>query len=177
MKTIVFIILVIAVIIIGCIISVVNKIVKYKRKVDRAESVVDVFLKKRYDLIPNLVEIVKGYVKHEDNVLTNIILVRNSYMTTHNVEDGKKLSEDYKKVIALAEGYPDLKANENFLKLQKELSKVESEILAARRIYINEITNFNTLIETIPYNMFAQMFGYKIIEYPELIYDDVKINF
>ena len=79
--------------------------------------------------------------------------------------------------MAIAEALPTLKASENFLNLQKELSKVESEIQAARRIYINEITNFNTKIETIPYNLFAKILGYKIVEYPELIYDEVKINF
>ena len=154
-----------------------NNLISLKKKVERAESVVDVFLKKRFDLIPNLVETVKGYVQYEQDTLKNIIVMRNNYMNTHSIEDGKKLTEDYKKVLAIAEALPTLKASENFLNLQKELSKVESEIQAARRIYINEITNFNTKIETIPYNLFAKILGYKIVEYPELIYDEVKINF
>lgn len=154
-----------------------NNLISLKKKVERAESVVDVFLKKRFDLIPNLVETVKGYVQYEQDTLQNIIVMRNNYMNTHSIEDGKKLTEDYKKVLAIAEALPTLKASENFLNLQKELSKVESEIQAARRIYINEITNFNTKIETIPYNLFAKILGYKIVEYPELIYDEVKINF
>lgn len=155
----------------------INNLISLKKKVERAESVVDVFLKKRFDLIPNLVETVKGYVQYEQDTLQNIIVTRNNYMNTHSIEDGKKLTEDYKKVLAIAEALPTLKASENFLNLQKELSKVESEIQAARRIYINEITNFNTKIETIPYNLFAKILGYKIVEYPELIYDEVKINF
>ena len=99
----------------------INNLISLKKKVERAESVVDVFLKKRFDLIPNLVETVKGYVQYEQDTLQNIIVTRNNYMNTHSIEDGKKLTEDYKKVLAIAEALPTLKASENFLNLQNNI--------------------------------------------------------
>ena len=170
-------------ILIGCIVilifivSIYNSIVGSYKKVERSRSLVDIYLKKRFDLIPNLVETVKAYSKYEEDVLENITSLRNSYSNNANDEDAKELNKYYQKCIALVEAYPELKASESYLNLQKELSKVESEIESSRRIYSTDITRYNTKIQTFPTNIFASIFGYKAVEPLSFEVEDVKIKF
>lgn len=141
-----------------------NGFVKLKNKIKEAYSTMDVYLKKRYDLIPNLVETVKGYAKHERGTLDDVIKARNMAMNATNVEDKvageNMLSGTLKSLFALSESYPDLKANENFVSLQNDLRRMEDEIASSRKYY-NAITNeFNTKTEMFPSNIIAGMFNF-----------------
>ena len=137
-----------------------NKLVKLKNKVKQSESGIDVYLNQRFDLIPNLVECVKGYANHEKSVIENVTKMRSEYMNTNkSLKKAEELNNSMNGILAIAEGYPELKASEQFLNLQKNLSKIESQLQAARRIYNNDVTKYNTKIETIPTNLIASMFG------------------
>lgn len=169
--------LVVGIVVVIVIISIYNSLVTSYKKVERSRSLVDIYLKKRFDLIPNLVECVKSYSKHEKETLEMVTQLRNNYENNGSVEDANKLNAYYNKCIALIEAYPDLKAGENYLNLQKELSKVESEIEASRRIYSNDITRYNTKVQTFPTNIFAGIFGYKSLEPLSFETTDIKIDF
>ncbi len=139
-----------------------NSVVNLKKKMEQALSTIDVYLKQRFDLIPNLVECVKGYAKHEEETLTKIIDMRNKYLASNkSLEDGSKLNKECDKVLMIAENYPDLKADKQFLNLQKNLIKLESQLQAARRIYNSEVTSYNTKISIFPINILANIFGFK----------------
>ena len=153
-----------------------NSIIYLKNRAKRSYSTIDVFLKKRFDLIPNLIETVKGYAKYEGETLENIVKLRNSF-NDGDYKAGEKLNNTYNKLLALAEGYPKLKASENFLKLQKELTKVENEIAAARRLYINDVTNYNTKIQKFPHMIFALFIGARPMELLSFATEEVKVNF
>ncbi len=159
------------------IIYTINRFIYLKRRIDRSKSLIDVYLKNRFDLIPNLVEVCKGYSNYEKNTLTEITKLRNNYDKNNDEVSGEKLNDHYKKLIALIEAYPELKASENFLNLQKSLEKVESEIAAARRIYINDITRYNTLTKSIPSNIIAKILSYNEFQYPVLETEEVNIKF
>jgi LemA protein len=171
------ILLVIGVVVLVIIIAIYNSLVSSYKKVERSRSLVDIYLKKRFDLIPNLVETVKAYSKHEKETLETITKLRTNYDNNGSVDDANKLNAYYNKCIALIESYPDLKASEGYLNLQKELSKVESEIEASRRIYSNDITRYNTKVQSFPTNLFAVMFGYKSLEPLSFETTDIKIEF
>ncbi len=156
---------------------VLNRFIYLKKRIERSKSVIDVFLKERFDLIPNLVECCKEYSNYEKNTLTEITKLRNRYEKNNDEKSGEKLNDYYKRLIALIENYPELKVSENFLNLQKSLEKVESEIAAARRIYVNDITNYNTLVRKIPSNLVAKMFKYQEMDYPLLETEEIKIKF
>lgn len=142
-----------------------NKLVKLKNKVKQSESGIDVYLNQRFDLIPNLVECVKGYASHEKSVIENVTKMRSEYMNTNkSLKKAEELNNSMNSILAIAEGYPELKASEQFLNLQKNLSKIESQLQAARRIYNNDVTKYNTKIETVPTNLIASMFGMKKAE-------------
>ena len=138
-----------------------NSLVKLRNKVNQAKSGIDVYLNQRFDLIPNLVECVKGYAKHEVEVLEKITQLREEYSRSKDIKEAEKLNNGINQVIAVAEQYPELKASEQFLNLQKSLSKMESQLQAARRIYNNEVTAYNTTINTVPTNIIAKMFNFK----------------
>lgn len=174
MKYVVFILIIFIVL---YLILTINQFVYLKKRIERSKAVVDVFLKKRYDLIPNLVEIVKGYIKYEKDTLIEINKLRNSFNSLLDKESEERLNEYYKRYLAVIEDYPEIKANANFLDLQKNLSKVESEIQASRRIYINDITNYNTKIQKFPNNLLANIFGFNAFELPLFESEDIKINF
>lgn len=150
-------------IIIVIVFSMYNTLVKMRNKVKQAESGIDVYLNQRFDLIPNLVECVKGYSKHEKDIFENVVKLRTEYMNNKKIDlkQAEKLNDNMNKIIAVAENYPELKASEQFLNLQKNLSKMESQLQAARRIYNNEVTKYNTKITTIPSNIIAGIFGFK----------------
>ena len=157
------IITIIVVIIVLAILSKYNSLVKMRNKVKQAESGIDVYLNQRFDLIPNLVECVKGYSKHEKDVLDGIVKLRTEYMNNKKVDlkQAEKLNNNMNQIIAVAESYPELKASEQYLNLQKNLSKIESQLQAARRMYNNEVTKYNTKINTVPTNIIAKLFGFK----------------
>lgn len=138
-----------------------NTLVKMKMKVKQAKSGIDVYLQQRFDLIPNLVNTVKGYVNYEKEVFENITKLRTEYNETKDLKVSEELNLQINKIVATAENYPELKANEQFLNLQKNLSKIESQLQAARRIYNNDVTTYNTKISLVPYNIIAMLFNFK----------------
>ncbi len=160
-----------------------NNIIKMKNRVESSFAQLDAHLKQRYDLIPNLVEIVKGYATHEKETLTAVIAARNTAINANTVEEtdeaNKSLAGALKSVFALAEAYPDLKANEGFVKLQTQLSEVEEKILQARKYYNAVIREFNNLVELFPSSIVAKMMnqnkrGYLEIEDVERKRVDIK---
>lgn len=139
-----------------------NKLIKLRNKVKQSESGIDVYLNQRFDLIPNLVECVKAYTNHEKSVLENITQMRAKYLQGNKeLKEAANLNNSINGILAIAENYPELKASEQFLNLQKSLTKMESQLQAARRLYNNEVTSYNTKIETIPTNIVAGIFGFK----------------
>lgn len=178
------IIAIIVVILVLWFIGVANKLAKRKMKAENAFSDIDVFLTKRYDLIPNIVSTVKGYAKHEKDTLEAVINARNSAVSAGNIDDkidaDNKLTETIGRLFALTESYPDLKANENFIKLQDELSSIEKEISGARQYFNACVRNYNTLIITIPSNIVAKIMGYKSMKMFEASAEErknVKVDF
>lgn len=142
-----------------------NKLIRGKNKTEEAFSTMDVYMKKRYDLIPNLVETVKGYAKHESETLEKVIAARNSATASVSMEERMQneaaVSGAIKNIFALAESYPDLKANENFADLQNQLKKVEEDIANSRKYYNAVVRDFNNLVMTVPTNFVASMFKFE----------------
>lgn len=145
-----------------------NSMVKLKKQMNNSYSVIDVYLQKRFDLIPNLVEVTKGYANYEKDILKEITEYRTSYNQNKDKESLNKLNDEYNNLMLVVENYPDLKASEQFLKLQKSLIKVESELQAARRIYNTDTTKYNTKLNVFPSNIIAKLFGFKEGELFEL---------
>ena len=143
-----------------------NKLVKLNNKVKEAFSTMDVYLKKRWDLIPNLVETVKGYAKHEKDTFEEIVKLRSvvydDMTTPEKMQKNEKISKDITRLMALAEAYPDLKANENFINLANQLSKVEDEIANSRKYYNGTVRDYNNKVEMFPSNIIAKIIGYKV---------------
>lgn len=161
-----------------------NGLVGSKNIVDEAFSTMDVYLKKRWDLIPNLVETVKGYAKHESETLEKVIALRNGAYNNMSVDEkmevNKQLSRGISKLIAVAESYPDLKANQNFTDLSKGLSKIEEDIANSRKYYNGTVRNFNNKVMMFPGNIVANMFGFKkanMFEAAEEEKKNVKVEF
>lgn len=142
-----------------------NSLVTLKVRVEEAWSDIDVQLKRRADLIPNLINTVKGYAAHEKEVLQNVTEARNALVNAGNVKDAanaeNQLEGALKSLFAVAESYPDLKANQNFLQLQQELVDTEDKIQAARRFYNSGVRDLNTKIEQFPSNIIAGMFKFE----------------
>lgn len=165
---IVWIVLGIIVLITLWLIAVYNGLITLKNRTQEAWSDIDVQLKRRYDLIPNLVESVKGYAKHERELLTDLTKARTAAMeakgTVEKAEKENALSQTLKSIFAVAENYPQLKASENFLQLQKELTDTEDKIEAARRFYNGNVRDFNIKIQVFPNNMIARQLGFKEFE-------------
>jgi LemA protein len=163
--------------------SLYNGLIELNNNMDKAWANIDVLLKKRSDLIPNLVETVKGYMKHEKEVLTKITELRSELSHETETKDKAKTSnqitETLKTIFAVAENYPQLKANENFLHLQKEMSLIEEQIADRREFFNNSVLLFNTRIQVIPDSLFASILGYKKKDYfkvEESERENVKIN-
>lgn len=142
-----------------------NGFVRLKNSIEEAFSTMDVYMKKRYDLIPNLVSTVKGYAAHEAGTLEKVIQARNSAMNAGNVEERMEnenaISSALRSIFALAEAYPDLKANTNFLDLQSQLKRMEDEIANSRKYYNAVVKEYNTKRETIPSSIIASMFHFE----------------
>ena len=161
----IYIIIAIIVLIVIYALALYNSFVKLNNKVKEAFSTMDVYLKKRWDLIPNIVEIVKGYAKHEKDTLKEVVELRNStydkMSDEEKIKTNEQLSSGINKIMALAEAYPDLKANENFKDLSKQLTKVEDNITNSRKYYNGVVRIYNNKVEMFPSNIFAGLFGYK----------------
>jgi LemA protein len=175
---IVYILIGIFVIIILWVVATFNALIRLKNQTQEAWSDIDVQLKRRYDLIPNLVNTVKGYAQHERELFEKVTQARAAAMQAQGPEQKTKaenmLSSTLKSLFAVAENYPNLKANENFLKLQDELSDTENKIQAARRFYNGNVRDFNTKIESFPANTVAGMFNFKKYEFFELEQEEAK---
>ncbi|MEQ8176380.1 MAG: LemA family protein [Syntrophomonadaceae bacterium] len=163
-----------------------NGLVQLRQRVQNAWAQVDVQLKRRYDLIPNLVNTVKGYAQHEKATLESVTQARNMAMAAQNMKDQVQaenmLTGALKSLLAVAEAYPELKANTNFLQLQGELSDTESKIAFARQFFNDTVQKFNTKIEVFPNNLVAGMLGFQIADYFSLqgeteARQSVKVNF
>ena len=180
-----WVILAIILILIIAVIAMYNKLVNAKMKVDNSWSQIDVQLQRRFDLIPNFVETVKGYMAHESDVLEKVTSLRSSWTNAKTVEDKARidssLSSTLKTIMALSENYPDLKANTNFMNLQDELSKTEDKLSYSRQFYNDTVTKYNTQLEVFPSNIAAGLFGFK----PEALFEvdnaearkNVKVDF
>jgi LemA protein len=180
----VIIIVVILVLLVLWVIASYNGLVKQKNRVDGAWAQIDVQLKRRYDLIPNLVETVKGYAAHERETLEAVIQARNvAVSATGPVEQAQSeniLTGALRNLFALSEAYPDLKANQNFLALQEELTGTEGRIAYARQYYNDSVQTYNTKIQTVPSNIFAGIFNFEPREYFEAEDDsrgNVRVEF
>jgi len=153
-------------------VSIYNRLVKLKNLVQEAWSSIDVMLKKRHDLIPNLVETVKGYATHEKETLENVTKARNLAAGANTVEGKeaaeKSLNQAMVNLFAVAEQYPDLKANTNFQQLQAELSSLENDIEKSRRYYNGTARENNTLVESFPSNVIANMYKFEKAKFFEL---------
>lgn len=149
-----------------------NKLVRKRSQMEEGWSGIDVQLKKRYDLIPNLVETVKGYATHEKETLDAVISARNKAIKAEGVHDHqeaeKQLNSALANVFALSEAYPDLKANTNFIQLQQELSAIEGDIEKARRYFNATVRENNIMVESFPSNLIANTFGFQLGEYFEI---------
>lgn len=155
-------IIVLIVLLILYVVSCYNKLVRLSNKVDEGFSTMDVYLKKRFDLIPNLVETVKGYAKHESDTLQSVIRQRNMAQTSKDVMDSEnKITKAIQGIFAVAEQYPDLKANTNFMDLQNQLKKVEEDIANARKYYNALVREYNDAILIVPTNVIASMFHFE----------------
>jgi LemA protein len=146
-----------------------NSLVRSRNRVDEAWSDISVQLKRRYDLIPNLVETVKGYATQESSVLQNVTEARSRAMSAGTLDDKLKqenaLSGTLKSLFAVAESYPDLKSNQNFMKLQGDLTDTEDKIQASRRFYNGTVRDYNTKLQVFPTNLFASLAGFKVREF------------
>lgn len=164
-----WIILAIIIILALWLIGVYNSLIRSRVRVDEAWSDIEVQLKRRYDLIPNLVTTVKGYAKHEEGVLTKVTDARTRAMGAQDPHEKlaaeNMLSATLKSLFAVAENYPQLRANENFLKLQADLTDTEDKIQAARRFYNGNVRDFNTKLQVFPTNLIASGLGFKTREF------------
>jgi LemA protein len=163
--TIVWILAGVIVVLLLIVVSMYNRLVQLNIRSDEAWSDIDVQLKRRYDLIPNLVETVKGYAKHEKGVFEEVTKARAEALSAKGIKSKSdaenKISEALKSIFAVAEAYPDLKASQNFSKLQDELTDTEDKIQAARRFYNANVRDLNIAVDSFPTNVIANMFSYK----------------
>lgn len=157
-----------------------NSIKTLQNKVKQSKSGIDVQLTKRFDLIPNLVECVKGYCEHEEKVLQEVTKARTDYLNSKSIAVGQIANDKTRDVLLLAEKYPSLKASSQFLELQASLERTESSLAAARRLYNSDVTMYNTKIGTFPGNIFAAFMGVKteeLFEAEESAKANVKVGF
>ena len=170
--TVLVIILAILAVLVLIVIGMYNALIRLRRRCDNAWAQIDVQLKRRYDLIPNLVETAKGYLKHEKEVLENVTKARQQAIDASGVKDQAQaenfLTSTLRSLFAVVENYPDLKANTNMLALQEEVVSTENKISFARQHYNDSAMAYNTKTETVPSNIIASMFGFKEREFFEL---------
>ena len=164
-----WIILIVAVLVIFFFVGIYNTLVVLRTRIQEALSGIDVQLKRRADLIPNLVETVKGYAKHEKEVFENVTKARSALMSAKTVhekaEADNMLTGALKSLFAVAEAYPDLKANENFADLQRQLEDTEDKVAYSRQFYNSNVLDYNSKVQSIPTNIVAGMFGFKSYDF------------
>ncbi len=177
------IVIVAVVLLIAILIGIYNSLVRSRNKVDNSWRQIDVQLKRRHDLIPNLVEMVKDYMSYEQEVLQNVTKARSEAMQAQGPADSAKaenmLTGALKSLFAVAENYPDLKANQNVSQLQEELTSTENKISFARQLYNDTVMSFNNRVQTFPSNVIAGIFGFRAREYfevPEEEKEPVKVE-
>ena len=175
-----WIILAIVIVLVIAIIGMYNGLVQTKIKVDNAWSQIDVQLQRRFDLIPNFVETVKGYMTHEKETFTKISELRTSWANTQSVSEkadlDNQLSTALKTIMAVSENYPDLKANQNFSELSEELRNTENKISFSRQFYNDAVTIYNTKLQVFPSNIIAGMFNFKPHDLFKAESDDARKN-
>ena len=165
-----WIVLGVVVIVVAALVAVYNGLIARKNHVQEAASDIDVQLKRRYELVPNLVNTVKGYASHESSVFEKVTELRAGLMTGTTAEKigaSNQLTETLKSLFAVAENYPELKANQNFLALQAELTDTQDKIMAAQRFYNSNVRDFNTAIQVFPTNLIASSLGFSAFEFIE----------
>lgn len=179
----IYVIIGVVLIVIVLIIALLNGFIKLDNKVNEAFATMDVYLKKRWDLIPNLVETVKGYAKHEKDTLEEVVKIRSGdydlLSSEEKIKTNEKVTKGISRIMALAESYPNLKANENFSNLAKELTKTEDEIAQSRKYYNATVRVFNNKVQVFPNSVFAKLFGYKtksMFEARQEERDNVKVE-
>lgn len=161
-----------------------NRFVKLRNRIEEGFATMDVYLKKRWDLVPNLVETVKGFVKHENSTLKEIVKLRkgdyDSMSEEEKIANSDKLSSSLGKLFALAEDYPELKSSENFNDLNKQLEKIEDDIASSRKYYNGTVREYNDLAKIFPSNLIASIFGFKshkMFNIDETERENVKVEF
>lgn len=178
-------IIIILIILIGLSLAVIyNRLVALRNRIENAWAQIDVQLKRRYDLIPNLIETVKGYAKHEKELFENVTKARSNAIAAGSVQEQSAaenmLTSTLRSLFAVVENYPDLKANENFRLLQEELTGTEGRIAYARQFYNDSVMQFNTAIQSFPTNLVASMFGFgerPYFEIDEVSRENIKVQF
>lgn len=180
-----YIVIGVVVLLVAGFIGIYNSLVARRNRIDEAWSDIEVQMKRRYDLIPNLLETVKGYASYEREVFENVTRARSQAIGARTAEEHARaenaLSSTLKSLFAVAEAYPDLKANTNFLELQRELSDTENKIQSARRFYNSNVRDYNIILESFPSNFIARSFGFKKREFFDLeeeqAHETVKVKF
>lgn len=162
----IYIILVVILIINFMIFGTYNKLIKLQNRVKKAKANIEIYLNKRFELIPNLVETVKGYSKHESGTLEEVIALRNNYENKQDlsIKQAGEMNNQLSRLLAVVESYPNLKADTQYLSLQDELRRIEDQLGMARHMYNNVVTSYNTKIETVPSNIVASIFAFKKAE-------------
>lgn len=172
--------LIIILLLIIAIIVMYNNLVRLRQKVKNSWSQIDVQLQRRFDLIPNLIETVKGYMKHEENVLTKVTEIRTSWANASSVAEkaelDNQLSGALKTIMAVSESYPDLKASQNFSELQQELQNTENKISFSRQFYNDSVTMYNMKLQVVPSNIIASIFNFKPEELFKAESDEARRN-
>ena len=173
------ILIIIVVLVIACI-AIYNKLVKSRNKVDNAWSQIDIQLQRRFDLIPNFVETVKGYMTHEQETFTKIAQLRTSWANAQNINEkmelNNELSSTLKTIMAVSENYPELKANQSFTQLSEELKNTENKISFSRQFYNDTVTMYNTEIQLFPTSIVANIFGFRARELFKIDSDEARQN-
>ncbi len=184
MSPVIIVIIVLVVLIGGFFAATYNSLVQLKNRVKDQWAQIDVQLKRRFDLIPNLIETVKGYTKHESETLENVVKARNTYVSANTPAEAMKAEGELEKAIsklfALAEDYPDLKANENFISLQADLKDTEDKIAAARQFYNDVVLQYNNKVQMFPSNIVAGILGFRTEAFFEAAAEEkenVKVQF
>lgn len=164
--------LVVAALLVIWFVAIYNRFIRAKNLAQEGWSGIDVQLKRRHDLIPNLIESVKGYMQYEEKILSKVVELRSRGMSAEGIREKAavegELTQALKSVFALAEAYPDLKANQSFLDLQSNLASVEDQIQLARRYYNGAVRDFNILVESFPSVLVARIFNFQMMEFFEL---------
>ncbi len=176
----IFIVIGIVILLVIWIIAVYNGLVTSRQKVRNSWSQIDVQLQRRFDLIPNLVETVKGYMTHEADVLEKVAALRTSWSNASSIAEktelNNQLSGALKTIMAVSENYPELKANQNFAELQEELRNTEDKISYSRQFYNDSATIYNTKLEVVPSNIVASLFGFKAEDLFKAESDEARKN-